>query len=187
MPTIGVTGHRILMDIELLTTAVDRVLTGIERHRGDAQLRVLSPLAEGADQLVALRALASGADLIVPLPLPLDTYREDFTTEASLQTFDQLLVQAQQVLPLPPAATRQEAYAACGAYILDHCDVLIAIWDGKPAQGVGGTAEIVQGARDSGLPLAWVHAGNRHPDSGAPTSLGPGQGTLTYERWPHPY
>lgn len=186
MPTLGVTGHRILTDLAPLTEAVDRVLTAMERDLGDAPLRVLSPLAQGGDQLVAARALARGADLIVPLPLPLDAYRDTFTTEEALHTFDQLLTQAQQVLPLPPAGSLEEAYTACGIYILEHCDVLIALWDGLPAQGPGGTAEVVQHARAHSLPLAWIHAGNRHPDSGEATTLGAGQGAVTYERWPQP-
>jgi hypothetical protein len=34
---------------------------------------------------------------------------------------------------------REAAYEAAGRYVVDHCDLLIAVWDRKPAQGRGGT------------------------------------------------
>jgi hypothetical protein len=59
--------------------------------------------------------------------------------------------------------------------------VLIAIWDGKTAQGQGGTGAIMARARQRGLPIAWVHAGNRKPGTQEPTSLGAEQGMVTFE------
>ncbi len=44
-----------------------------------------------------------------------------------------------------------------GHYVLDNCDVLIAIWDGEPSRGQGGTAEIVEKARAMGRKLYWIH------------------------------
>ena len=55
---------------------------------------------------------------------------------------------------MPAADSRTEAYEQAGRYIVEHSDVLLAVWDGLPARGRGGTAEIVAWARDSdsGLP-----------------------------------
>jgi len=49
------------------------------------------------------------------------------------------------------------------------------------AQGLGGTGGIALRARERGLPIAWVHAGNRKPGTEEPTSLGADQGQLTLE------
>jgi hypothetical protein len=57
----------------------------------------------------------------------------------------------------------------------------MTIWDGREAQGSGGTADIVERARKRGLPIAWVHAGNRKPNSHEPVSLGDEQGLVTFE------
>ena len=38
---------------------------------------------------------------------------------------------------------RTHRYACAGAYIVKHCDVLIALWDGQPARGLGGTGQLV--------------------------------------------
>jgi hypothetical protein len=67
-----------------------------------------------------------------------------------------LLEQAEEIIELPYLTSREESYIAAGNYILDRCDVLIAIWDGQVAKGKGGTGEIVHIARERGLPLAWI-------------------------------
>ena len=68
-----------------------------------------------------------------------------------------------------------------GELILEKADVLLAIWDGREAQGQACTGEVVAGARKRGLQIAWVHAGNRKPETQQPTSLGAEQGSVTYE------
>ena len=43
------------------------------------------------------------------------------------------------------------------------------------------TSMVVAEARVRGLPMAWIHAGNRLPGTMEPTSLGPDQGVVTFE------
>jgi hypothetical protein len=182
---VGVTGHRFLADLEKITAGVEAALCRIDRAILHELLAVISPLAEGADRLVAQHVLARpGAHLIVPLPLPQYDYMTDFGSTSSREEFLHLLNQADEVVVLPPASSREQAYAAAGRYVLEHSDVIIAIWDGKPAQGVDGTSEIVAQARARRLPLAWIHAGNRLPGTEIPTSLGPDQGKVTFEHLP---
>lgn len=179
---IGVTGHRFLAEVDKLVAAVDEAIRQLEATFPDSRFTIVSSLAEGADRLVARRVLLQrGAQLIVPLPLPLADYVSGW---ASQHEFWELLAQAVQVIDLPPQATHEAAYDALGRYVLDHCDVLVAIWDGQEAQGQGGTGSIVAEARRRGLPLAWIRAGNRRPGTEEPTSLGEEQGRLTLERWP---
>lgn len=185
MITIGVTGHRFLVEVEKLTTAVDSALAKIERVFGDPKMQVISSLAEGADRLITRQVLTrEKAALTVPLPLPEDEYLTDFSSETSKEEFHQLLAQAEEVLTLPLAPTREEAYASAGHYLLDHCQVLIAIWDGQDAQRVGGTGEIAAAARRRKLPLVWIQAGNRKPGTEEPTTLGEDQGRVIYENFP---
>jgi hypothetical protein len=184
---IGVTGHRFLADLEKITAGVEAALRRIERSFPHEPLTVISPLAEGADRLIAQHVLARpGAQLIVPLPLPRSDYMTDFGSTASREEFLHLLNQADEVIALPPESNRDQAYAAAGRYVLEHSDVLIAVWDGKPAQGLGGTGEIVAQARARGLPFAWILAGNRLPGTEIPTSLEPDQGKVTFEHLPRP-
>ncbi|MBC7286792.1 MAG: hypothetical protein H5T86_01865 [Armatimonadetes bacterium] len=61
----------------------------------------------GADGLVARVVLArEGARLIVPLPLPVEEYLEDFATEESKAEFRELLGRAEEAIgPRPSAAS----------------------------------------------------------------------------------
>ena len=76
---IGVTGHRDLLPAE--TADLERMVRGflvalIARHPA-LPLSIMTPLAEGADRLVALEARNLGIPLIVPLPMPRDLYVQD--------------------------------------------------------------------------------------------------------------
>jgi len=180
---IGVTGHRILMELEKVEAGIEEALVHIERKYPNRSLTVLSALAEGADRLVARSVLARlGAQLIATLPLSRSEYLEDFARAESREEFLGFLDRAAQVIELPPAPTRDAAYEAGGEYILNRCDVLLAVWDGQGAQGQGGTGGTVARARERGLPVAWVHAGNRRPGTLEPTTLGEEQGSVTFER-----
>lgn len=182
---IGVTGHRFLAEIEKLEAAVERALGMMEKAFPGRRLVVISPLAEGADRLVARAVLArEGAGLVVPLPLPVDDYLEDFATAESKAEFRELLAKAEEVIELPAAPTREAAYEQVGQYVLAHSDVLIALWDGQGAQGQGGTADIVYTALARGMPVFHIKAGNRIPGTTIPTSLGPEQGELVIHNLP---
>ena len=69
---IGVTGHRDLVPDEVagIDVIVRELFTDLAERFPDRRLQVMSPLAEGADRVVALVAEDLGIDLIVPLPMP---------------------------------------------------------------------------------------------------------------------
>jgi len=162
MVAVGVSGHRNLPDLEAIANAIDEVLCTIIAAYGDGSLQVISPLAEGADRVVVWRAMANySVRLVVPLPLELSDYMDDFQSISSKAEFTTLLEQADQLLELPAKDTREACYLAAGKYVLDHSDVLIAVWDGTSARGIGGTAEIVAEARRRGMPIAWVQVAGR--------------------------
>lgn len=48
------------------------------------------------------------------------------------------------------------AHMAASRRMLDETDHLIAVWDGKPARGYGGTADVVAAARERGVPITVV-------------------------------
>ena len=160
---VGVTGHRVLPEPELLGERVRQALARIESLAPASpytplRMGVVSPLAEGADRLVAQEAIDDErATLEVPLPLPVDDYVTDFVTEASRVEFQRLLDEAGVITLLPPTVDRDAAYEQVGRYVVDRCDVLIALWDGNPARGYGGTADIVERARAQKVPLLWIH------------------------------
>ncbi len=182
---IGITGHRSLTDVKRLTDAIDRALDRIQEAWPGHLPVALSPLAEGADRLVAERILARPhGRMIATLPLPIHEYMHDFPSRASRAKFVKLLGAATETVVLPRRRSRDAAYRAVGRYVVQHCDVLVAVWDGQRPQGRGGTGEIVAWARARGKPLVIVRAGNRVPGTAVGTSLGAGQGRILVERLP---
>src|SRR5438552_6900008 len=108
---IGVTGHRDLRpeDVEPLEKKVKHIFTRLRGLFPYTPLLVLSPLAEGADRLVARVALQPdvGARLVAPLPMPKRLYEQDFETRESLEEFHQLLERADAWFELPLADTEE--------------------------------------------------------------------------------
>jgi hypothetical protein len=184
---LGITGHRYMAEMDKVMAGVECAVKRILKTFPDSGFRIFSSLAEGADRVLAKRLLlVPNASLWVPLPLPEEEYLKDFETSKSKEEFITLLGKAKRVINLPVMEKREEGYLAAGKYVIENSDCLLAIWDGKPAQGVAGTSEIVALARERSLPLAWIHAGNRNPGTGFSTSLGPEQGKVTFEHLPPP-
>ena len=185
MVAVGVSGHRNLPDIEAVTKTIDEALRAIFAAYGDDSLQVISPLAEGTDRVVVWRAMENyEVRLVVPLPLEISDYMLDFKSISSKAEFITLLEQADQVIELPAEDTREACYLAAGMYTLDHSDVLIAVWDGAPAKGIGGTAEIVAQARRRGMPMAWVQVAERERESSSVKGNLTGGVRIHYERFP---
>ncbi len=179
---LGVTGHR---PNRLPPSALPRlrrqtgeVIALLESIAGEAQaaqaevsragrpvlLRTLSALAQGADTLVAEIALERGAELEAPLPFAVAEYERDFPVGPPRECFHRLLGRAARVFPLDGTREREaEAYEAVGRLVVERCDVLLAIWDGEPAAGQGGTALIAAYARELGVPVIWIHAASERP------------------------
>lgn len=153
---VGVTSHRDLDPAQLpaLREQLRVAFADLRARYPELPLVALSALAEGGDRLVAQVALEFGARLVVPLPLPLSLYRDDFATGESKAEFDALLARADAIglardthdpeaLRMPgPARDRQ--YLQAGLFVANHCHVLLALWDGRNEIGPGGTAQIVR-------------------------------------------
>ena len=175
---VGVTGHRRIDDPDGVSAAVRDALGLVRERFAAARLEAVSPLAEGADRIVARAVLAEASAapnvsgvaltvpdgaLIVPLPFPKDDYATDFAAPASKAEFEELLEQATRVEVMPAAATRDEGYERAGRWVVEHSDVLLALWDGGPSRGRGDTAAIVAYARGRGLPIYWIHTNDGAP------------------------
>ncbi|HEX4960573.1 MAG TPA: hypothetical protein VF173_07020 [Thermoanaerobaculia bacterium] len=199
---VGVTGHRskalnaLEADETVLRDSIRKVLRRIctiaedilqESKQayapGKPVLRVISPLAEGSDRLVAEEALSLKGlnyELQTPLPFAQDEYEVDFETEESRSQFRSLLKQSAASFILDGTREGAElAYAAVGQVVLRQSDVLIAIWDGKAAKGSGGTGNIVKDALVRKIPTVLIEASPPHSislldelsESGEPKSI----------------
>ncbi len=163
---IGVTGHRDLVADEVagIEAAVRSAFARLAERFPERPLQVLSPLAEGADRLVARVAEDLDIDLCVPMPMPEHLYAKDFESSRSWAEFGRLTRYARDVVVLPMApgntreaiadygAARDRQYAEAGAWVAAHADVLIAIWDGRTTGDLGGTGQVVQFRLEGRMP-----------------------------------
>lgn len=163
---VGITGHRVIPPAVCrhVRAGLAAALTAAGYQTGPAcrPLEVLSSLAIGADQMFAEVALAHGARLTAVLPSA--DYERTFATD-ELVLFQRLLDRAHRQVLLDYAKVCDEAYYEAGTYIADHSDLILAVWDGRPARGHGGTGEIVDYARRRGTPVSviWKAGVERDP------------------------
>jgi hypothetical protein len=193
--SVGIVGHRsdriadpgqvrlrIVEVLLALEEAVDKAAASGFYPSGRQPLRLVSALAEGADRIAALAAVEAGMELGVVLPFVPSEYRKDFTDESSSTQFDELLGKASHVLVLDgDGAERQRAYEAAGMTMLDNCDLLIAVWDGGPGRGRGGTREVIEEAARRAIPVVVIDP------AGAETMVrsgGPGARPMRFEDVP---
>jgi hypothetical protein len=139
---VGITGHQRLQD----SIWVKHELVRILQIQAPPLIGVTS-LALGADQLFSQAVLDCGGSLHVIVPMP--SYAHDFAAEA-LAEYERLLSAASEVDILPAAASKEEAYFVAGKKVVEQSDLLIAVWNGKPAAGLGGTGDVIQYAMTHG-------------------------------------
>ena len=163
---VAVTGHRDLVAAEVprIRQRVRDLFESLSTQYPDRRLTVMSPLAEGADQLVAEVALELGIDLAVSLPMPKHLYLQDFDTPESRARFESLCDRAIDVFELPlskgntveqisrPGEARNREYAQVGVFLCAHCHILLALWDGKVTSELGGTGQVVKFHHDDFMP-----------------------------------
>lgn len=163
---IAVTGHRDLVaeEVPVIRERVSKFLTELRRQYPDRGVSVMSALAEGADQLVAEEALRLGVPLIVPLPMERKIYLRDFESIAVREKFEFLSSRAAETYELPLVAgntsesisdygpPRDQQYAQLGVFLCAHCHILLALWDGKENDRLGGTGSVVRFHHDDIMP-----------------------------------
>ena len=165
-----------------LFQAVTTTFAAVKDEASDAfaaaapEFTLVSSLAEGADRLAAHAAIEARFALDVVLPCPASIYVSGFDDDASRVEFDALMTQARACLVLPLAGKAEQpteerlprSYEAGGLTMLGQADILVAVWDGKPAEGRGGTGQIVNEAARRGMPILVVD-----PADGATRALWP--------------
>jgi hypothetical protein len=133
---IGVSGHqhRPGIDWDWVTQTVRNELA----KRGDVRA-VLSSLATGSDQIVA--DVAINLHIPVLAVLPIEGY-EHYFRGRDLSNYRRLLGRC-KVIQLAWKGDPRRGFLEAGKFIVDHCDMLFAVWDGKAAEGFGGTSDVV--------------------------------------------
>ena len=155
---VGVTGHRVLEERtgRWVARQLDDLFSFLAGLPPSAvPRRALSSLAIGADQMLAEAAHHHG--IPIEIVIPFASFLEDFAEGSERDSYQRLLSSAASTTYLPREEHSKDAYLAGGLWVVDHCDVLVAIWNGKKAAGVGGTGDVVDYSRDAGKPCIHMH------------------------------
>ncbi len=185
---IAFTGHRHLESPRLISVAIATLLD--ELSACGALLGITS-CASGADTLFATALAERNIPFELILPFPPEDFRSDFNADewhqARLLIDAALHVQCERDCRPSGHATvecgepsfDQTAYMDTAIRTLDGADVLIAVWDGLPARGFGGTAEVVAYAERIQKPLVVIDASSGGITWKRRTNIHRGRGSAT--------
>lgn len=165
---IGFTGHRSEFSEPDVRSGLTATLTDLQQKAIEAggQAELYASAAEGADTLCVEIARDLGMPVHILLPLPECEFEKDFS---SPEAWARSKAQIDQAAVMPGSdslhtvegeATRPECYFNQAVTMLEAVDVLIAVWNGEPAKGLGGTGQVVAQARATQIPVVRIHPSN---------------------------
>ncbi|MCF3142191.1 hypothetical protein [Streptomyces platensis] len=155
---VGITGHRGLPEpVEAQVRAL--LLEHVETY--DARdLVCISCIADGPDAWWAHAVVAAGGQIEVVVPAA--EYREGLP-DWHHPVYDNLMQRASDVHETGLKESTSEAHQAGSEILVGLSDRLVAVWDGQPARGYGGTADVVAYAERVGVPVTilWPEGASR--------------------------
>lgn len=148
----GHVGSSDIGDIDRVAGALATALA-LLGEAGVTQATLITGLAEGADQLAAKewrKASMGAVHAVYPVLIPADASPAPPAETPDFMT--SLDGDAGLVAGLNP-------YLEQTRWIVGVADLLIVVWNGRPARGPGGTADAVKLALEGGVPVLWVRPG----------------------------
>ncbi|MFD8573415.1 hypothetical protein [Streptomyces sp. NPDC059639] len=155
---VGITGHRGLD--ETVERRVRALIDDAVAAYPAAELVGVSCLADGPDAWFAEAVVKHGGGLEAVVPAT--EYRDSLPDRHHL-TYDALLRQSSDVHGTGMRASDSAAHMAGSEILVGLVDELLAVWDGLPARGYGGTADVVAYAERTGVPvrILWPQGASR--------------------------
>lgn len=139
---IAVTGHR----PERLKDQQEEVKKWLSEQLNKYDCtEAISGMAQGADQIFAQAAIEKNIPLICCYP-----YRKNFFHQEE----QKILNKAEDIKFISEAYTGNRVYWFRDKYMVDNCDLLLAVWDGIKA---GGTWLTINYAQKIGKPIIYYN------------------------------
>ncbi len=149
---IGITGHQDIGSSADVAWVIEQLRALIDQSTLSAGI---TSLAVGSDQLYA--TLLTEHQKPFTALIPCRYYERTFATAQNLAHYQSLLKQAAEVVYLPFDDPSEEAFWAAGKQMADNADSVIAIWNGLPAKGLGGTGDVVRYCRETGKKVLHIN------------------------------
>jgi hypothetical protein len=164
---IGIAGHRDLADESSVEKQIEESILQILNENNATTFQAFTSIAYGADTLFAKVAENKfNADIKIILPFSREEYERDFDPKGRKDEFNKWCEKyppeiKNNTVP-KDKEERNRLYFDCGKYLADTCDILIAVWDGFPASGTGGTGDIVDYANAVGKKVIIISADKKN-------------------------
>lgn len=144
----GITGHRELQNIEWVKATMKQLISEIEITYG------VTCLATGADELFA--ELLRQENISYTAVIPCVNYETTFE-KMELEKFVLSKSKASKLIELNNENPSEKAFDEAGNIVVDNSEILIAIWNGQEAKGLGGTADIVEYAKSKNKQIIHIN------------------------------
>jgi hypothetical protein len=135
---VGITGHQNLGSDDTIMWLRERISAVLDEN---PVTEGFTCLAKGADQVYA--EILLGKFIPYTFVRPCQGYEGTFRLPSDLVNFERLRKDAAHTIEMPFQDPSESAYLRAGQFIVDNSELLIAVWDGLPAKGMGGTGDIV--------------------------------------------
>ena len=170
---VGFTGHRpgkspgrspqeLAACEESLKSTLELLQDKAESAGGRVDLFV--SLAAGSDLLVASVAESLGMVIHVILPMPEDEFANDFAGDSESWNLARRFIEKAKdpnergtFRVVTGDTQRPQCYHETNIQMIQSSDVLIAVWNNLPAEGLGGTEEVIAQAERHHLPIIKIN------------------------------
>lgn len=150
---VGITGHQNIGSAEITSWVHDKVHDVLVEHKVTYGF---TSLAIGADQMFTDILLMMSVPYMVVIPSK--NYESTFKSKSERERYRRLLSLAEEQLVLDYDKPSEKAFFDAGKYVVRYSDLIIAVWNGEKAKGLGGTADVVEYARTQGKSV--IHINN---------------------------
>ena len=136
---VGITGHQDLGTKSSVVWVSGALAHAVREYR---VTRGFTSLAAGADQLFAEILHREGIPYVAVIPS--HDYGNTFSDKSIHDNYSFLVAHAEEIVRLEYGRPEEAAFFAAGKRVVDLSQIIFAVWDGKRARGLGGTADIVR-------------------------------------------
>jgi hypothetical protein len=148
----GITGHQDLGDRAAAAWVKD-TLAGLVVENKVSQ--GFTCLAKGADQLFA--AVLAEINIAFTAIIPCIDYETAFDNQAARNDYRRFLRMAAERIKLDFPHPSEKAFFEGGKKVVECSDLIFAVWNGKPAKGLGGTGDIVCFSKQVGKSVTHIN------------------------------
>jgi hypothetical protein len=147
---VGFSGHRKLADENTVANGIRNVFQKLAANHG--HLAAVSSAASGSDTLFLAEADRREIRYMLIFPFSQERFQQDFN-HADWHRVQPFIKKATHREYVAEEESKEAAYMETGNLTVDRADIMVVVWDGKPAAGFGGTGDVVKRVRELNKPL----------------------------------